>query len=42
MAPILPFEIIILIIDIVKENEDTDLLKELALVTGLSFLPPDL
>ena len=37
MSPILPFDIIALIIDIVGENEDTDLLKELALVSH-SFL----
>ena len=33
MSPVLPFDIIPLIIDIVGENEDTDLLKELALVS---------
>ena len=37
MSLVLPFEIITLIIDIVGENEDTDLLKELALVSH-SFL----
>jgi hypothetical protein len=37
MSPILPFEIIALIIDIVGENEDTNLLKELSLVSH-SFL----
>jgi hypothetical protein len=37
MLPFLPFEIIALIIDIVGENEDTNLLKELALVSH-SFL----
>ena len=37
MSPVLPFEIITLIIDIVGENEDTNLLKELALVSH-SFL----
>ena len=33
MSPILPFDIIAVIIDIVGENNDTDLLKELALVS---------
>ena len=33
MSPVLPFEIIALIIDIVGENEDKNLLKELALVS---------
>ena len=33
MSPVLPLEIIALIIDIVGENEDTNLLKELALVS---------
>jgi hypothetical protein len=37
MSPILPFDIIALIIDIVGENNDTNLLKELALVSH-SFL----
>ena len=37
MSPVLPFDIIALIIDIVAENEDTNLLKELALVSH-SFL----
>ena len=37
MSPVLPFDIIALIIDIVGEKEDTDLLKELALVSH-SFL----
>ena len=37
MSPVLPFEIFTLIIDIVEENEDTNLLKELALVSH-SFL----
>ena len=37
MSPVLPSEIIILIIDVVGENEDTDLLKELALLSH-SFL----
>ena len=37
MSPILPFDIIALIIDIVGENKDTNLLKELALVSH-SFL----
>ena len=37
MSSVLPFEIITLIIDIVGENEDTNLLKELALVSH-SFL----
>ena len=37
MSPVLPFEITTLIIDVVGENEDTDLLKELALVSH-SFL----
>ena len=32
MSPVLPFDIFALIIDIVGENKDTDLLKELALV----------
>ena len=32
-SPVLPFEIIALIIDIVGENEGTNLLKELALVS---------
>ena len=35
MSPVLPFDIIALIIDIVAENEDTNLLKELALVSHL-------
>ena len=33
MSPDLPFDVIALIIDIVGENKDTDLLKELALVS---------
>ena len=33
MSPILPFDIIVLIIDIIGESKDTDLLKELALVS---------
>jgi hypothetical protein len=33
MSSVLPFDIIALIIDIVGENNDTDLLKELALVS---------
>ena len=33
MSPILPFDIISLIIDIVAEKDDTNLLKELALVS---------
>ena len=33
MSPVLPFDIIDLIIDIVGENKDTNLLKELALVS---------
>ena len=37
MSPALPFDILALIIDIVGENKDTDLLKELALVSH-SFL----
>jgi hypothetical protein len=37
MSPVLPFDIIALIIDIVGENKDTKLLKELALVSH-SFL----
>ena len=37
MSPFLPIDIIALIIDIVGENNDTDLLKELALVS-YSFL----
>ena len=37
MSLVLPFDIITLIIDIVGENEDTDLLKELSLVSH-SFL----
>jgi hypothetical protein len=37
MSPVLSFDIIFLIIDIVGENRDTDLLKELALVSH-SFL----
>jgi hypothetical protein len=37
MSPVLPFDIIALIIDIVGENKDTDLLKKLALVSH-SFL----
>ena len=37
MSPVLPFDIITVIIDIVGENKDTDLLKELALVSH-SFL----
>ena len=32
MSPVLPFDVIALIIDIVGENNDTDILKELALV----------
>jgi hypothetical protein len=37
MSPVLPFDIVALIIDIVGENEDTDLLKELALVSHSSL-----
>jgi hypothetical protein len=37
MSPVLPFDIIALIIDIVGENNDTNLLKEFALVSH-SFL----
>ena len=37
MTPVLPFDIFTLIIDIVGENKDTDLLKELSLVS-YSFL----
>ena len=37
MSPDLPFDIIALIVDIVGERNDTDLLKELALVSH-SFL----
>ena len=37
MSPVLPFDIIALIIDTVGENKDTKLLKELALVSH-SFL----
>ena len=37
MSPALPFDIFTLIIDIAGENKDTDLLKELALVS-LAFL----
>ena len=37
MSPVLPFDIFTLIIDIAGENEDTDLLKVLALVSH-SFL----
>ena len=37
MSPVLPFDILTVIIDIVEENKDTDLLKELALVSH-SFL----
>jgi hypothetical protein len=37
MSPVLPFDIIALIIDIVGENKDTDLLKELALVSHSFF-----
>ena len=33
MPPVLPFDVIAIIIDIVGENQDTDLLKELALVS---------
>ena len=33
MSPVLPFDVIAVIIDIVGENKDTDLLKELALVS---------
>ena len=33
MSPVLPFDVIALIIDIVGENNDTNLLKELALVS---------
>ena len=33
MSSVLPFDIIALIIDIVEENNDTGLLKELALVS---------
>ena len=37
MSPVLPFDVLALIIDIVGENKDTDLLKRLALVSH-SFL----
>ena len=37
MSPVLPFDVIALIIDVVGENEDTNLLKKLALVSH-SFL----
>ena len=37
MSPVLPFDIITVIIDIIGENKDTDLLKDLALVSQ-SFL----
>ena len=37
MSLVLPFDIITLIIDIVGENEDTDLLKELSLVSHSFF-----
>ena len=37
MSPVLPFDVLVLIIDIVGENKDTDLLKRLALVSH-SFL----
>ena len=37
MSPVLPFDIATLIIDVVGENKQTDLLKELALVSH-SFL----
>ena len=37
MSPVLPFDIIVLIIDMIGENNDTNLLKELALVSH-SFL----
>ena len=37
LSPVLPFDIIALIIDIVGENKDINLLKELALVSH-SFL----
>jgi hypothetical protein len=37
LAPVLPFDILDLIVDIVGENKETDLLKELALVSH-SFL----
>ena len=37
MSPVLPFDITVLIIDIAHENKDTNLLKELALVSH-SFL----
>ena len=33
MPPVLPFDVVALIIDIVEENNDTKLLKELALVS---------
>ena len=33
MSPVLPFDVVVLIIDIVEENNDTKLLKELALVS---------
>ena len=33
MSPVLPFDIIALIVDIAVENNDTNLLKELALVS---------
>ena len=41
MSLVLPSDIIALIINIVGENKDTNLLKELALPV-VSFLPPDL
>ena len=37
MSPTLPFDILTLIIDIVGENKDTDLLKDLALVSHSSL-----
>ena len=37
MPPVLPFDIIALIIDIVGENKDTNLLKELSLVSHYFF-----
>ena len=41
MSPVLPFDVIALIIDIIEENKDTNLLKELALVSHLlwSLIP---
>ena len=33
MSPVLPFDVVALIIDIVEENNDTKLFKELALVS---------